>query len=117
LKGATAEDVYVQVKDGLARARARIYHGAVTALGESLFVGDAGGDAQQVSERSLIFLRSIVKRVDVLARDDQHMNGRLRVEIAKGDAQFVLVDDIGGKLARDDSTEKAALFRHKSGDK
>jgi hypothetical protein len=48
----------------------------------------------------------------VIVRDDKHVNGSLGVCVAKSDAAFVFVNDIGGKLARANSTKETILFRH-----
>jgi hypothetical protein len=40
------------------------------------------------------------------------MHGRLRVDVTKGKAPFVLVHDVCGNLARDDAAKEAILFSH-----
>jgi hypothetical protein len=100
------------MKDGLACACACVDDCAIAALGESLLVGDARGDAQEMAEQSFIPLRSFVQRFDVIVRDDEHMHGRLRIDVAQGDASLVLVNNVGSNLARNNLAKKAILFRH-----
>ena len=101
------------MKDGLACARACVDDGAIAALGKSLLVSDAGGDAQKVAERRLITLRSFVQRFYVLTRDDQNMRGRLRVDVANSYGAVIRVDNICGNLARNHSTKETI---HKTSD-
>ena len=64
-----------------------------------------------MAEQRFIFLRGVVERIQMVARDDQDVNGRLRIGITKGEAAFVLVNDIGWSLARDDAAKETV---HKS---
>jgi hypothetical protein len=114
---ATADHVQVQVKDRLACARARIDHGAVTRLRQALLVGDARGDAQQMAERRFVAPRSVVERLQMLARDDERMDGRLWVDVAKRHRAIILIDYVGGNLARDNLTKDAIWFSHKLNDR
>ena len=43
---------------------------------------------------------------DRLFRHDEDVDGGLRADVAEGDADIVLVDDIGGDLAGDDAFEE-----------
>ena len=99
------------MKDRLACTCARVDDCPIAALGKSLLVGDARCYSEQVAERRFIFLRGVVERVQMVARDDKDVNGRLRVGITKGEAAFVLVNDIGWSLARDDAAKETI---HKS---
>jgi hypothetical protein len=45
---------------------------------------------------------------DFLFRDDEHVDRRLRRDVAKGEAFVVFIDDVGGDLAVDDSLEDGA---------
>lgn len=112
---ATAEEVDVNVEDGLARVRARVDDGAVATLGEPFLIGDAGGDAEQMAEQRLVRLRGVVEGFDVRARDDEDVRRSLRVDVAEGDGPPVFVDERGGNLARDDLAKETVLFRHNFG--
>ena len=100
------------MKDGLTYACARVDNCAIAALGEPLLVGNARGDPQEMAERSFVSLRSFVEGFHVIARENEHMHGRLRIDVAKGDRALILVDNVCGNLARDDSAKEALLFRH-----
>jgi len=104
--------MHVNVKHGLPDARARIDDGSETALAQSLLVGDARRDVQQMSERAFVRLPCVVERLDVIARDDEGVDGRLRIHVAEGDAQIVFVKKLRGDFARDNTTEDAALRIH-----
>ncbi len=54
----------------------------------------------------------IVEGRDMLARDDERVDGRVRIDVAEGDRLLVLVNNIGGNLARDDATEDAIWLGH-----
>ena len=96
----------------MACARARIDYCAIAALREPLLVGDARGDSEQVAERCFISLRSFVQRFHVIARDNEHVHGGLRIDVTKSEAPLILVNAVGGNLARDDPAKEASLFRH-----
>jgi hypothetical protein len=76
--------VNVQVKDGLACARAVINNGSIARIGQPLLVRKSGGDPEQVAEQRFLSLRSLVKGFNVLARDYEKVRGRLRVDVAYG---------------------------------
>jgi hypothetical protein len=57
-------------------------------------------------------LRSFIEGFEVLARDYQHMHRRLRVDVAKGHASFILVYEITRYITRDDPAKQATIFRH-----
>ena len=96
--------MHVQMEDGLTCAGARVDHGSITAPGESLIVGHARCDAHQVAHCRFIFLRDGAERFDVLARDHEHVDGRLRIGVAESDTLVVLVDGLGRNLTARDSS-------------
>jgi hypothetical protein len=100
--------MHVQVKDGLACACACIDDGAIAALGKSLLVSDARRHTQEMAEQRFVPLRSFVERFHVVARDDEHMHGRLRVDVTKSQATLVLVNDVSGNFSRNDLTKETA---------
>lgn len=55
----------------------------------------------------------LIERCDVRARDKQHMDGCLRIEVAEGDAVFVFVNFRGVDFARRNTTKDAILVEHK----
>lgn len=58
---AAAEDMYVQMKNGLASACAGINHRAITAVAKARIVSQTGADPQEVTEQRFISLRRFIK--------------------------------------------------------
>jgi len=102
------------MKDALACARARVDDRSIAALRKPFLIRQAGGDTQQMAERSLIPLTGFVKRFYVFARNDQNMGGRLRVDVAESQRAIILVDDVRGNLPGNDSTKETI---HKNSDR
>ena len=84
-QAAAAEEVDVEVEDGLARVGAGVDDGAVAALGEALFARDARGDEEEVAEQRFVRLARFARGGYVRARDDERVRGRLRVYVAEDD--------------------------------
>ena len=105
--GSAAEEVDVEMVDGLAAVAAGVEHHAV-AIGEALFAGDLGRGPEEVAQQRLIALISIRERIDVLARHHEHVDRRLRVNVREGIAELVLVDGGGRNGSFNDLAEEAA---------
>ena len=91
----------MQMRDGFAGIRAIIEYEAEACRGEPEFFGDRGGLEEQMTEDLVIFGLGFGDARDRLFRNDQHMHGRLRFDIAKGDDFVVLVKDGSRDFARD----------------
>ncbi len=102
----------MQVKDGLACACARVDGCAVAAFEKPLLVGNARTHAQQVAEQGFILLRGVVQRFYMVARNDEQVNGRLRIGVTKSNATLVLKYAVSGNFTRHDSTKETILVRH-----
>jgi hypothetical protein len=102
----------MQMKNRLAGPGACIDHGAITRFGKPAIVRDPRSDAKKMAEQSFVPLRRVVERFDVLARDDKHVNRRLRINIFEGDAALVAVNHYGRDLAFGDFTEDAGGCGH-----
>jgi hypothetical protein len=94
-EGAAAEQVDVEMIDGLSAVLAGVDHQAI-ARGQTLLAGDLGDGPQQVTEQLAIRRVGVIQRGDVFARCHQNMDGRLGVKVSEGVAQLVLVDRRGG---------------------
>ena len=69
-----------------------------------------GGDHVEVAEQVSVRLGDIGMRRDhLVARDDEHVNRRLRVDVAERQAAVVLVHDVRGDLSVDDLLEEVVL--------
>jgi|ERR1700686_2366973 len=98
---AAAQHVSVQVENGLARAAAGVNDGAIaTALRQSMFVGYARRNPQQVTKQSFVFLRRIIEGFHVFAGNDEQVRWRLRINVANDDATIVLINHVGRSAAR-----------------
>ena len=66
--------------------------------------------SRHLSNERIVLRRQVVEGRDVPPGDDQHVHGRLRVDVLDRDEAIVLVDDGAGYLPGDDPAEQA--FRH-----
>ena len=90
--------------NGLAAIRARIQHYAV-AFGEPLCAGDLSRDPQQVTKQGTVALIGIGHGDNMLARRNQHVHRRLRIDVGKGVAQLVLENGGRGNASFNDLAE------------
>lgn len=95
----------MQVEHRLAGRRPVVDHQSI-GLAEALIGGHLRGDQQQMAEQALIFGRRIGELWNRLAWHQQQMHRRAGMDVAEGDAVRVLVDDVAGNLAVDDSLEQ-----------
>ena len=98
---ASAEHVQVQMGDRLSGARAVVHHRPV-AVGDAALGGDLGCQQVDMAQNCAVLRTRFAERHEVLARDDQHVRGRLRIEVLKGHGVFVLVNDARRNLAGGD---------------
>src|SRR6266481_1055918 len=90
-KNSSAEQMQMEMEDGLSRAWAYVVHGAVSTLNAAL-AGDFGGDQLAVSQQLGIGFLGFFQADDVLFRNDQHVRGGLRVDVLEGESFFVFVN-------------------------
>lgn len=76
--------------------------------------GELGCHPKHMTEEQFVIGRGVRKRYQVLARDDQEVNRRLRVDVFEGDGAFIFVDDLAGRLAGDNAAEEAGLHNKRS---
>jgi hypothetical protein len=95
------EHVDVEMRHRLASVRAGVDHEA-KAVGEVKFFRDDFGDVNEVAEHGFVGGRRFRHARDWFLRDDEQVNGRLRLEVMENDAVFVLVLDLRGNFAVDD---------------
>ena len=84
------EQMQMDVKDRLAGFTVAVQHGAIPALVVALFGRDRGSGADELSHERLILDRQIVGRRNVFPRHDQHVKGRLRVDVVEREEVRVL---------------------------
>lgn len=95
---APAEQMDVEVRDGLAAVRAVVDDDAVSAFREAEVGGDLRGGEQQVAEDGLIRRFRLSDTGDGFDGHDQDVDGSLRGNVTEGEAMLVAVNHIGGDL-------------------
>lgn len=102
----------MQVIDRLTAIGPTVDHDAVSRRIESKLDGDLSQGVQQVPQQLGITLSRMRERNQLLLGNHQHMNGSLRVHVAKSQAPIVFMDDLGGDLTVNDPLEDR-LGRHR----
>ena len=102
----------MQVRDGFSGVGAVVDH-EPEAAGEVEFFCDEAGGEEQVAEDSLVCGGGCLYARNKFFRNDQQVNGRLRLKVVQDDAKVVLVLDIRGDFAIDDALKDR--FRHDRG--
>ena len=105
-KGAAAQNMQMKVENGLPGARPRIHHNPVS-LSDLKLARELSGDTMQMPHCRLIGLVCFQGGGKVLAGDHQQVHRRLRFDIVKSNAGFILMDDPGGKFLRQDFAKDA----------
>lgn len=100
----------MQVRDAFPAISAVVDHEPVAGFGDAEFFRNGSGGEQKVAERGLVGGRGFADAGDKFLRDDEHMHRCLRVDIVDGDAEVVLVRELGGNLAVDDFLEESFHF-------
>jgi hypothetical protein len=100
------------VEHGLARAGAGIDHGTETGIGVALIIRHPRTNAEKMPQQRLVFLRRIIKRLEMLARDHQQVRRRLWIDITNHYAPFILMNELTRYLTPDDPAKQAILLRH-----
>jgi hypothetical protein len=107
---ASAEEVEMEVVDGLSAVGAGVEDDAVAASvlanAEVLLAGDLGGGGEEVAEEGGVGWNSVGERGDVALGDDEDVDGGLGVDVGEGEGEVVLVeagdgDGGGGDLAEE----------------
>ena len=94
----------MKVIHGLPPILSRVDHRAV-AIGQSLVTRDLRRDQMEMAQQGTVFDGGVFNRSQVRARNNQHVNGRLRIDIREGVALLILVDGLRGNASIDDSAE------------
>jgi len=101
---ASADQVNVQMKNGLSRAWSHVEHGAISVLDRTV--------ARNLCRRQVaapyqlrVFGRGLFEAGNVSFRDDQHVRRSLRIQIFKSKRVFVFKDFFGWHFAANNPTE------------
>ena len=85
---------------------------AIARIRDAEFAPESCGDDEKVPEHLLMCRFDVGNARDRVDGHDEHMNGRLRLNIAECDAEFIPIDDVGRDFARDDPAEEGRLLSH-----
>ena len=92
----------MQVRHGFAGVGTIVEHEPKTVLPQAQLFGHFGGLQQEMAEDLMIFRRGFGDARDRFLRNDQHVLGRLRFDVAKRDHLVVFIKDRGRDFAGDD---------------
>jgi len=104
----------MQVEHGLPGALLAVHDQPITALVHSLIHGDLGRCVEEPRDFGGMGLSHVVCGRDVRSGHDQHVNGGLRMNVAKRDNVIILVEKISVHLALDDATEETRVVHDPS---
>ena len=94
----------MQVKDALSRFFTVIDH-QTEGVADAFLFGNPGRRLQQVAENIAIITACGRQRGNGFFRDDEYMHWRLGIDVPEGQAQIVLVHDVGGNFPGYDLAE------------
>src|SRR5215213_224141 len=107
LELSATEQMKMKMRDRLSGIGAVIGDDPVAAVIEPILGGDACGQRQRVRRDVPIVAADRTQGREVLPRHDEHVDRRLRVEVAEGDVMLALSDELRPELAAGDATEDA----------
>ena len=104
--GSAAEEMDVEVVDGLAAVGAGVDDEAV-AVGEILPAGDFCGGLEEVAEHGGVVMGGVGEGGEVVFGDDEDVRGGLGVDVREGEGAVVFVEAGGGDFSGGDFAEEA----------
>lgn len=96
----------MQMEDRLSCARSNVEDGPVALLDVAL-AGDLRGGQMAAADQFGIFGLGFLQSSEMFLGHDQHVRGRLRIDVFEGEDVLVLVNFLRGNLAADDAAEEA----------
>lgn len=100
--------MHVQMRDGFATIGPIINDDAEAGITKAFFPGQGLRDKEQVAKQRLIGRRAEADTRDHLLWYDEEMDRGLRVDVMKGQALVVLMDNLGRDFAGDDLLKNGA---------
>ena len=97
----------MHVRHHLPALRPAVHEDTIAAISEPLPLAERAGGKETPSNRHDVVWGHRLDRRDVMLRDDQDVDRRLWIDVCEPEHRVVLVLDVGGTLARDDTTEEA----------
>ena len=108
-EGPPTQQVQVQVIDCLPALAVTIDHQAEAPIRDSDLSCDPVRHQQKVPEQSIISLVRIEECREMLARNNQDMDGGLRVNVFKGDRLLVFIDNLPWTFSVGDLTKETGI--------
>lgn len=103
------EQVQVDVEDRLTGGTVGVEHGPIAFIGVSVLFRDGCGHTLHRAHQRIVVRTQIVQRGDMTARNDQDVQGRLRVDIPDRNDLVILMDEASRDLSCDDLAEEAIV--------
>ena len=95
----------MDVMNRLARVRALVHDEPKSVPEESFLFRDRLGRLMQIPDQRQVRTGDSGNALHVLSRDDENVHRGLRIDVAKRQNPFVLIDEVGLQLAGDDFTK------------
>jgi hypothetical protein len=102
-----ANQVHVQVEDGLTAIQTGIDDETIAAVLNIFFFSDFSRGKEDATKNQRIFRFSLVDRFNVAIWHNQDMGRANRLDVAEGGHIFVAIHDVGFGFTGDDFTEEA----------
>lgn len=100
------------MKDRLSRTRTNIKNGAVSVFDLAL-AGDFSRREMAAADQFGIVSLGLFQSRKMLLGDDEHVRGRLRIDVFKGQNVLVFMNFLRGNLSSDDAAEKTIGIGHR----
>jgi len=104
LQVAAADEVHVEMEDGLARTRADVQYSAIAILDGALASDVSGGQMATADEFGVLGL-CVFQTGEMFLGNDENVSWPLRVEIFEGEGVFIFIDFLRWHFAADDAAE------------
>ena len=99
----------MDVENRLTRTAVAVEHGSVSVLVVTVILRQSCRMLNDFPHQNLIIVLQVVQRGNVTARDDEHMEGRLWIDILKRKDAVVLVNDRCRNFAGGDPAKETVL--------
>lgn len=102
----SAQQMKMQMENGLTRVRSRIDDDTEATLGYALLPRQLCDHQKNLADNGLVVRLQIQNRSDMLARNDQDMDRCLGTDVPEGNYRLVSVNNVTLNPAFNDATEK-----------
>ena len=90
----STEKMEMKMEHRLTRIPSGVRHNAVPGPRQAFLFRDVGTGQQEVSQEIGILIAAVLHSRHMLLRNDQRMDGRLRVDIVEGQRAIILIHDL-----------------------